>query len=146
MSPLLPKSKSPTSSDFQRDLFDYLGGYNLAQVEKLKDTLNEYDFSEITERLIISVPGRHREEKAKFGHLSLRQKLRSIEGAKTDTFSIQISSIGSLSQSWIKDFMASFSTTKNHVSDYDKKPDLKEILSIVYPTTEQGQFIRLFKA
>ena len=71
----------------------------MAQVERLKTTLDLYDFTPIKERLIISVPGRHKaEEKFKFGHLSMRLKLKSVQDTeKDDYFLAQISSIGSLS-------------------------------------------------
>ena len=61
MSPLLPRlSKNGPETekgDFKTDLLNYLSSYNLSQVEKIKEELENFDFSQVKVRLVASIPG-----------------------------------------------------------------------------------------
>ena len=46
----------------------------------------------------------------------MRLKLKGIKAEADDFFTAQISSIGTLSETWIRDFMVSLGTTVNHTS------------------------------
>jgi len=128
VSPLLPRlSKNGPETekgDFKTDLLNYLSSYNLSQVEKIKEELENFDFSQVKVRLVASIPGRHKgEEKFKWGHFKFRKLLKESKfySENSDHFIGQFSSIGSLTESWIKEFLQSLSTSNIKTSDYDSK-------------------------
>ena len=65
VSPLLPRlqKNGPVNGpetekeDFKTDLLNYLSSYNLSQVEKIKEELENFDFSQVRIRLVASIPG-----------------------------------------------------------------------------------------
>lgn len=65
VSPLLPRvqKNGPVNGpetekeDFKTDLLNYLSSYNLSQVEKIKEELENFDFSQVKIRLVASIPG-----------------------------------------------------------------------------------------
>ena len=65
MSPLLPRlpkndpenGPDTEKEDFKTDLLNYLSSYNLSQVEKIKEELENFDFSQVKVRLVASIPG-----------------------------------------------------------------------------------------
>ena len=61
MSPLLPRltknGPETEKEDFKTDLLNYLSSYNLSQVEKIKEELENFDFSQVKVRLVASIPG-----------------------------------------------------------------------------------------
>ena len=62
VSPLLPRLRNdigndPEKEDFKTDLLNYLSNYNLSQVEKIKEELENFDFSQVKIRLVASIPG-----------------------------------------------------------------------------------------
>ena len=65
MSPLLPRlpkndpenGPDTEKEDFKTDLLNYLSSYNLSQVEKIKEELENFDFSQVKVRLVASILG-----------------------------------------------------------------------------------------
>ena len=61
VSPLLPRLQKngpeTEKEDFKTDLLNYLSSYNLSQVEKIKEELENFDFSQVKIRLVASIPG-----------------------------------------------------------------------------------------
>ena len=67
MSPLLPRlDKNETKNfeekaeneNFKSDLLNYISSYNLSQLEKIKEEIENFDFSQVKIRLVASIPGK----------------------------------------------------------------------------------------
>ena len=67
MSPLLPRLEKNESKDFDEknesenfksDLLNYISSYNLSQLEKIKEEIETFDFSQVKIRLVASIPGK----------------------------------------------------------------------------------------
>ena len=173
MSPLLPrldknesKNSDEKTENFKSDLLNYISSYNLSQLEKIKEEIENFDFSQVKIRLVASIPGkgtfmlhfprittwyrprcracrawqdtngitgwpwknlligRHKgDEKFKWGHFKFRKLFKELkfDSSNSDNFIGQFSSIGSVTESWIKEFMQSFATSNEKTSDYDSK-------------------------
>ena len=98
VSSLLPLRTGPKiESNFEKDLKSYLEGYELAPIQKIIESFENYDFSDVKVRLVSSVPGRHKnQDKFKFGHFRVRSLLRTEAKncQKSDKIVGQFSSIG----------------------------------------------------
>ena len=64
MSPLLPRLDKNESKNFEEknenfklDLLNYISSYNLSQLEKIKEEIENFDFSQVKIRLVASIPG-----------------------------------------------------------------------------------------
>ena len=63
LSPLLPRLKKheleteDNSENFKTDLLNYISSYNLSQLEKIKEEIENFDFSQVKIRLVASIPG-----------------------------------------------------------------------------------------
>ena len=116
ISPLLKSTgyDSIPDSEFRSDLIEYLSSYSLAPVQKVAESLEKYDFSQIKAKMVGSVPGRHKnDQKYKFGHFKIRSLLRkhAKKCKKSDRIMAQVSSIGSLGAqetSWLKEGFENF--------------------------------------
>ena len=144
VSPLLPlRNGAPkVENAFESDLISYLSGYDLAPVQRVIDSFENYDFSNVKVRLVGSIPGRHQKDaKYKFGHFRLRSLLKEsgVNCDANDKIGGQFSSIGSLGSrdtTWLKgQFLESFSTSEERVA-YCKRDD-ENVINLVYPTVEQ---------
>jgi tyrosyl-DNA phosphodiesterase-1 len=107
-------TKKPSNSigeDFKETLQDYLDRLG---IDKNWIELHKYDFSRVRVILISSVPGYHKGATMhNYGHLKLRrilgqEKFDSLY--KHSSYICQISSIGSLSDKWIREFLQSISS------------------------------------
>ncbi|VDP12462.1 unnamed protein product [Heligmosomoides polygyrus] len=89
-----------STSEFASDLCAYLSNYHLDGVNFWIDRIRNCDFSEVSDRLVFSVPGYHPSDRMdKFGHLSLARLLRDRTVPDPGTRRLllaQCSSIGSL--------------------------------------------------
>ena len=84
--------------------------------------------------------GRHKGvEKFKWGHFKFRKLLKEskFHSENSDHFIGQFSSIGSLTESWIKEFLQSLSTSNEKTSDYDFKKEMKSLFHLIYPSANQ---------
>ncbi|CAF0726606.1 unnamed protein product [Adineta ricciae] len=143
ISPICPKLNDRTEeckTNFKKDLIQYVERYRAKQLQFWLKTITEHDFSNINVHLIGSVPGRHTgPDMNKFGHLKLRQTLKTYSGLENDAqYSLapivgQFSSIGSLgatANSWLtKEFLTSL---KQLSSSALESPELK----LIYPSVE----------
>ena len=120
-------NKTTTSElalDFKYTLHDYL-----TRLDLNADFLNNYSFNNVKIVLITSVPGYHSKENLNnYGHLKVKKFLEKCDQHpkfKNSPLLAQISSIGSLSESWLKEIQNSFCYGDN------KNVDIK----IVWPTS-----------
>ncbi|KHJ91887.1 Tyrosyl-DNA phosphodiesterase [Oesophagostomum dentatum] len=98
--PFLNSGSVATEKGFSKDLCDYLSEYHLSDLTYWIDRIKNCDLSDISDRLVFSVPGYHQVPRLnKFGHPSLAQLLRNRpvpEQSARRLFLAQCSSIGSL--------------------------------------------------
>ncbi|CAF0978363.1 unnamed protein product [Adineta steineri] len=141
--PICPKTNDNTNeskTNFKKDLIEYVERYRAKQLQFWQKTINEHDFSSINVHLISSTPGRHTgADMNKFGHLKLRQTLKTYLGLENDAqynsgpIIGQFSSIGSLgpnANNWLsKEFLTSLKQL--HSTSLDS-PELK----LIYPTVD----------
>ena len=63
LSPLLPRLQKheleteDNSENFKTDLLNYISSYNLSQLEKIKEEIENFDFRQVKIRLVASIPG-----------------------------------------------------------------------------------------
>ena len=126
-------SKIDSITEFQQDLIDYLRAYQVKTFDFAIGKVLKHEMSNVTVRLIASVPGYHRgDHMHKWGHLKMRRVLGQIKSkslTKDWPFIAQFSSIGALGKSanvWLEnEWKQSFTQSS------DSTP-----LSMVYPTVE----------
>lgn len=142
ISPICPKgtNDSPPKTNFKKDLLEYIDRYRARQLQFWHKTIEEHDLTGINVHLIGSTPGRHTgPDINKFGHLNLRQTLKTYLNVENDQeYSSapivgQFSSIGSLganANAWLtKEFLTSL---KQLNTSSLNSADLK----LIYPTVE----------
>ncbi|XP_055351629.1 tyrosyl-DNA phosphodiesterase 1-like [Paramacrobiotus metropolitanus] len=101
ISPVFPKSSDAkdSSTNFRRDLLEYLRSYGIPKLNEVADRLMHHDMSSANVFIVSSVPGRHEgEKKSSFGHLKLRSLLKKHCFSIPSSWPVigQFSSIGSL--------------------------------------------------
>src|SRR5579863_2112406 len=118
--------KSELAMDFKYTLHDYL-----TRLDLNADFLNNYSFNDVKIVLITSVPGYHNKDNLNnYGHLKVRKILDKYElhpKFKNSSILAQISSIGSLSESWLKEIQRSF--CGENINN-----NIEENIKIVWPT------------
>lgn len=119
ISPLLSRKESPTPhSRFRGDFTRYLMAYNISAVTKLAESFTDYDFSDIRDTLVASVPGQHL--KPWWG---LRRLKRELSELHVEESVCQISSIATLPQNFLPRLASALNCALSG-------------LSIVYPTMQ----------
>lgn len=141
-----------SGSRFQHDLLTYLEAYR-SKTKALRDQLVEFDFGSVRGALIASAPSRMKNfsvskstkdlmEQTLYGYPSLCRALRTVSPqtrqeepiASTRTTSqphivCQISSIATLSMTWMNQFFPA-------ISDQKLTPQMWNDMSIIYPTPD----------
>eukprot|EP00210_Caulerpa_lentillifera_P001070 g1032.t1 len=135
------KNTTSERSKFEADLIRYIQRLNLPKRShsQLVEIIEEHDFSLARGKLIYSVPGYHKgPEMTKYGHLQLKQCLRSEvfpETFKQSPVVCQFSSLGSLDPKWLfNELLVSFCEGKG--SDGAPLGATNE-LKLVWPTITQ---------
>lgn len=106
-------SRPELAKDFQETLSDYLTRCNVKA-----EFLKYYDYSKVRVVLVSSVPGFHKGNVARYGHMKVRQWLSREPPAMrapetTEAIALQCSSIGSLHSKWLMgEFVASLGMSK----------------------------------
>jgi len=148
------------STPFERDLVSYLETYNYGARRRwscaeektitLVECVKRYDFATARVQLVSSTPGYHalRGEPANLrGYLKARhaihQHCKSQENLSSSPIVCQFSSMGSLSEKYLRDFhhaldvkSALVETPKLQSSFLGQKP-MKQKLKLVFPTVEE---------
>jgi len=119
-----PKSK--LAIDFVLTLEDYLTSLGLKA-----PFLTEYNFENVKVVLVTSVPGYHKNENLnKYGHMKVRKYLSSQPLStefQSSPIVAQVSSIGSLSKTWINDeFGVSFASCSGYEISTTEKDSRKK--------------------
>ena len=135
ISPFFPlrDSKVDSVTDFQQDLIDYLKAYQVKTFDFAIEKVVKHEMSDVTVRLIASVPGYHKgQQMYKWGHLKMRKVLGQIKSKSMIhdwPLIAQFSSIGSLGKTanvWLEsEWKQSFTLSPESTP-----------LSMVYPTVE----------
>jgi tyrosyl-DNA phosphodiesterase 1 len=144
----LKTNDSQLQCEFEQTLVSYLSSYGYNKKNKwsaygdnitLNDQIARYDFDLALVKLIPSVPGYYNfpEKCNAQGYLRLKSMISEYilsherKDNKLGPIVCQFSSIGSLSEKWIRDFASSLSAdTEKGAVDADK-------LMLVYPTVEE---------
>jgi tyrosyl-DNA phosphodiesterase-1 len=152
---LLERNSSTTDDDFENTLLYYLESYGYkkciawiedgSESQTLLDCLKRYDFSSAKGILIPSVPGWHKldgETHQRMGHWKLRHVVANytVTSTKTSRYSpivCQFSSIGLLSEKYLKDLHISMDTELSKLQDTQKLPKVSLRFQFVYPTVEE---------
>ncbi|KDO33589.1 hypothetical protein SPRG_19221 [Saprolegnia parasitica CBS 223.65] len=108
--PLRSTTATESTTDFEKELRQYLSALHASVATMAAEKLPLYDFDAASVTLIASVPGVYTapNDMARYGHLRLRKVLRDHGVAVAPSQPI-FSSLGSLTEAWLRDFLASFS-------------------------------------
>ncbi|OQR81055.1 tyrosyl-DNA phosphodiesterase 1-like isoform X1 [Achlya hypogyna] len=123
LAPQLTPSAPAEGNTFEHDLTSYLSTLHRAVATLCKEMLPLYDYSGATVVLIPSVPGVYTAPEAmeRYGHLRLQKVLRdrkvpvlpsSIVVAQVLLLSKTFSSLGSLTESWLQEFLSSWTLSR----------------------------------
>ena len=129
----LRDSKIDSITNFQQDLVDYLRTYQAKTFDFAIGKILKHEMSNVTVRLIASVPGYHKGDSMyKWGHLKMRKVLGEIKSKSVTSdwpFIAQFSSVGSLGKTpevWLEsEWKQSFTLSSKSTP-----------LCIVFPTVE----------
>ncbi|KAL8648509.1 MAG: hypothetical protein Q9210_004949 [Variospora velana] len=132
-----------SGSRFKKDLLAYFKAYGSKRTSALTAQLERYEFSSIRAALIASVPGKQnlrstdREAETLWGWPGLREILRSITSASaggSPRIVMQCSSVASISEKWMANFLETLSvTTPPNVPQLKQTPKV----SLVFPTASE---------
>ncbi|CAJ1953880.1 unnamed protein product [Cylindrotheca closterium] len=159
---------SSLGDDFEKTLIHYFESYgyrtkkqwsNGGPARTLVDQLAQYDFSNAKAILIPSIPGYHailpegeqrpregRATKPLQGYLKLKNAIQTHANVPSSHSSTrygpvvsQFSSIGSLSEKWLKDFATSLSVVPPTITNSmgKQQPDLVDMIKLVWPTISE---------
>ncbi len=156
------KSGDSKSNDFEQSLITYMDSYGYTNThfwsesegaggEKitLMQQLSRYDYSSANAVLVPSVPGFYSlPDKSKdHGYLKLKNAIdkHTNKSNRSDDRSghliCQFSSIGALSEKWLKEFVSSISIPQPEHNggkrDDSSKKNLVDLVKLVYPTAEE---------
>ena len=148
-----------TSSPFETTLLDYLDTYRYTEPRTwiggeepgfLRSVIRRYDYSAASAVLIPSTPGYHRLDTSELrGHLKVRQVITQFtsvpDNSKVNAKSqqpiiCQFSSIGSLSEKYLREVQSSFDTrlARRPLSTSTTTKDASPIrIQMVYPTVQE---------
>ncbi|KAL9020777.1 MAG: hypothetical protein Q9185_001961 [Variospora sp. 1 TL-2023] len=128
---------------FKKDLLAYFRAYGSKRTSALTAQLKTYEFSSVRAALIASVPGKQnlrsidREAETLWGWPGLREILRSITSASaggSPRIVMQCSSVASISEKWMANFLETLSvTTPPNVPQPKQTPKV----SLVFPTASE---------
>ncbi|KAL8988266.1 MAG: hypothetical protein Q9177_002630 [Variospora cf. flavescens] len=128
---------------FKKDLLAYFRAYGSKRTSVLTAQLETYEFSSVRAALIASVPGKQnlrsidREAETLWGWPGLRDILRSITSASaggSPRIVMQCSSVASISEKWMANFLETLSvTTPPNVPQPKQTPKV----SLVFPTASE---------
>lgn len=162
-SPLLPLLSSDTKSDssskrigsgerFKADLLHYFKAYS-NRLDALVSQLELHDFGGIRAAIVSSVPSKQRTSASSsrttaFGWLGLKQVLSTISTQAnhlTPQVNIQVSSIATLTEAWLKEFFQVLSTkaSSDPQSSFFGKPVAKKantqspVIKLIFPTAAE---------
>lgn len=146
---------SSTNNDFEKTLLYYLESYGYkkchtwfgdgSENQALLDCLKRYDFSSAKGVLIPSVPGWHKldgETHRLMGHWKLRHVVANYTGTSARALQCspivcQFSSIGLLSENYLKDLQISMDTELAKLQDTKNLPKVSLRFQFIYPTVEE---------
>uniref|UniRef100_H2Y640 Tyrosyl-DNA phosphodiesterase 1 n=1 Tax=Ciona savignyi TaxID=51511 RepID=H2Y640_CIOSA len=141
MSPIFPKSNETDSSEFNRDLVQYLSAYKRKALNQWVEVIKSHDMSSANVVLIGSVPGRHiGHDLSTWGHMRLRKVLKNKMKKIDSSWPVigQFSSIGSLgptNQKWLcSEWLTSMGACNhgNMLGLHSNQPPLK----LVFPSVD----------
>jgi tyrosyl-DNA phosphodiesterase 1 len=143
-------SSSTSSSRFEDDLVDYISSYRYnkpwhwhpgtPKPETLHAMLSRYDFSSAKAILLPSVPGYHKlyGTSHTYGHWKLRQLVaehtRAPSSSTPRPIICQFSSIGSLTEKYLRELQVSMDTSLARIRDRPISTNEPLRLKFVYPT------------
>lgn len=147
---------APSSSAFEDTLVTYVDSYRYRKPQRwqalpsgpsetLTECLRRYDFSTAQAVLIPSVPGHHKLDAAEtFGHWKLRKSIAQhtttpspSAGRNSCPIVCQFSSMGSLSERFLRDLQVSMDTRLSRIRDASLQSNMPMRLQLVYPTVSE---------
>ncbi|ORZ17881.1 tyrosyl-DNA phosphodiesterase I [Absidia repens] len=141
-------------SPFERDMCNYLRGYDLPALNEVAHRLRFYDWSPCKAILVGSIPGRHKQQaRNSWGMLRLAQVLQDHvqlpeQCCKESSIVIQCSSIASLTQRFLDALEQCLSSANNSKDAHNITmnlvyPSMDTVAQSVTGLSQSGGFLRL---
>eukprot|EP00002_Diphylleia_rotans_P035183 TRINITY_DN7654_c0_g1_i2.p1 TRINITY_DN7654_c0_g1~~TRINITY_DN7654_c0_g1_i2.p1 ORF type:complete len:502 (-),score=96.87 TRINITY_DN7654_c0_g1_i2:166-1671(-) len=135
----LKTTDSPRTCAFEDDLVLYLASLRASTVDHKR--LARYDFSRANVSLVASIPGTHRTDMHRWGHMKLRALLSTRKTPREQDleYSFQSSSLGSMDKKWLgQEWMESLNPVgKKASTPFTLAKSPKPARWFVFPTVEQ---------